>query len=78
MCAIRDSYRPAGPAIRRESALGPTRVAAAPECNSKGMTIVVAERLEPNARVVVGIHELAHALVAENDDPPKLTYAGTS
>jgi len=44
-------------------------------CNTKDKTIVVAERLEPNARVVAAIHELAHALVAEDDDAPKLTYA---
>jgi hypothetical protein len=44
-------------------------------CDTKAKTIVVAERLEPNARLVAGIHELAHALVAEDDDAPKLTYA---
>ena len=45
------------------------------QCNTKAKRIVVAERLEPNARVVAGIHELAHALVAEDEDAPKLTYA---
>lgn len=44
-------------------------------CNTKAKTIVVSERLDPNGRVVAGIHELAHALVAEDDDAPKLTYA---
>jgi hypothetical protein len=44
-------------------------------CDVKAKTIVVAERLEPNARVVAGIHELAHALVAEDEHAPELTYA---
>ena len=44
-------------------------------CDTKAKAIVVAERLDPNGRVVAGIHELAHALVAEDDDAPKLTYA---
>jgi antirestriction protein ArdC len=44
-------------------------------CNIKAKTIVVSERLEANGRVVAGIHELAHALVAEEQDAPKLTYA---
>jgi hypothetical protein len=44
-------------------------------CNTKAKAIVVAERLDPNGRVVAGIHELAHALVAEDDEAPKLTYA---
>jgi hypothetical protein len=45
------------------------------QCNIKAKTIVVAERLDPNGRVVAGVHEVAHALVAEDDEAPKLTYA---
>ena len=45
------------------------------QCNTNIKTIVVAECLDPNARVVAGIHELAHALAAEDDNAPKLTYA---
>lgn len=45
------------------------------QCNTKTKAIVVAERLDANGRVLAGIHEIAHALVAEDDDAPKLTYA---
>jgi hypothetical protein len=45
------------------------------QCNIEAKTIVVAERLDPNGRVVAGIHEVAHALVAEDEEAPKLTYA---
>jgi N-terminal domain of anti-restriction factor ArdC len=45
------------------------------QCNPKAKTIIVSERLETNGRVVAGIHELAHALVAEDEDAPELTYA---
>jgi hypothetical protein len=44
-------------------------------CNTVAKAIVVAERLDANARVLAGIHELSHALVAEDEDAPKLTYA---
>jgi hypothetical protein len=45
------------------------------QCDSKAKAIVVAGRLDPNGRVLAAIHELAHALVAEDGDAPKLTYA---
>ena len=44
-------------------------------CDTKAKAIVVAERLDPNGRVLAGIHELSHALVAEDEEAPKLTYA---
>ena len=44
-------------------------------CNAKGRRIAVAARLEPNGRLVALIHELAHALVAEDPDAPALDYA---
>jgi hypothetical protein len=44
-------------------------------CDLKGRRIAVAERLEPNGRLVALIHELAHALVAEDPDAPLLDYA---
>jgi hypothetical protein len=44
-------------------------------CNIKAKAIVVSERLDPNGQVIAAIHELAHALVAEDELAPKLTYA---
>jgi hypothetical protein len=44
-------------------------------CNPQLKRIAVAERLEANGRLVALIHELAHALVAEDRDAPKLSYA---
>lgn len=40
----------------------------------KAKAIVSAERLDPNGRVLAAIHELSHALVAEDVHAPKLTY----
>ena len=37
--------------------------------------IRIAERLAPNGRLVALIHELAHALVAVDDQAPELDYA---
>jgi hypothetical protein len=44
-------------------------------CNAAGKRIAVAERLEANGRLAALIHELAHALVAEDSDAPRLDYA---
>jgi antirestriction protein ArdC len=44
-------------------------------CAIKDKRIAVAERLEANGRLVALIHELAHALVAEDPDAPRLDYA---
>jgi antirestriction protein ArdC len=44
-------------------------------CNLPSKRIAVAERLEANGRLVALIHELAHALVAEDPDAPRLDYA---
>jgi hypothetical protein len=44
-------------------------------CNRTTREIEIAERLEPNARLVAGIHELAHALVGAHTDAPSLSYA---
>lgn len=44
-------------------------------CNTKTKRILLAEHLEANARLTTLIHELAHALVAEHPDAPKLGYA---
>lgn len=44
-------------------------------CNRQKRQITVAERLAPNGRLAAGIHELAHALVGDDQDAPKLTYA---
>jgi antirestriction protein ArdC len=44
-------------------------------CNAKTKRIAVAERLEANGRLAALIHELAHALVAEDPDAPRLDYA---
>jgi hypothetical protein len=44
-------------------------------CNAKSKRIVVADRLEANGRLAALIHELAHALVAEDPDAPRLDYA---
>jgi antirestriction protein ArdC len=44
-------------------------------CNAKGKRIAVAARLEANGRLAALIHELAHALVAEDHDAPSLDYA---
>ena len=44
-------------------------------CNPQRRRIAVAARLEPNGRLVALIHELAHALVAEDPDAPQLDYA---
>ncbi len=44
-------------------------------CDSHDRRIAVAERLQPNGRLVALIHELAHALVAEDPDAPRLDYA---
>jgi hypothetical protein len=44
-------------------------------CNAREKRIGVAERLEANGRLAALIHELAHALVAEDPDAPRLDYA---
>ena len=44
-------------------------------CNAKEKRIAVAERLEANGQLAALIHELAHALVAEDPDAPRLDYA---
>ena len=44
-------------------------------CDSHDKRIAVAERLQPNGRLVALIHELAHALFAEDPDAPRLDYA---
>jgi len=44
-------------------------------CNPRTRQITVAARLEPNGRLAALIHELAHALVAEDPDAPQLDYA---
>jgi antirestriction protein ArdC len=44
-------------------------------CNAKSQQIAVAERLEANGQLAALIHELAHALVAEDPDAPRLDYA---
>jgi hypothetical protein len=44
-------------------------------CHPESKRIAVAERLEANGRVVALIHELAHALVAQDPDAPRLDYA---
>jgi hypothetical protein len=44
-------------------------------CNRRTREIKIAERLSPNGRLVAGIHELSHALVAAYHQAPKLTYA---
>ena len=44
-------------------------------CNRQTRQITIAQRLAPNGRLAAGIHELAHALVGEDEAAPKLTYA---
>jgi DNA-binding CsgD family transcriptional regulator len=44
-------------------------------CDLRRRRIAVAERLEPNGRLVALIHELAHALVAADPDARALDYA---
>jgi len=44
-------------------------------CDSHNKRIAVAERLQANGRLVALIHELAHALVAEDPGAPRLDYA---
>jgi hypothetical protein len=44
-------------------------------CNAQSKRIAVAERLEANGCLAALIHELAHALVAEDHDAPRLDYA---
>jgi hypothetical protein len=44
-------------------------------CNRQTRQITIAERLAPNGRLAAAIHELAHALVGEDEAAPKLTYA---
>ena len=44
-------------------------------CHTTEQRIKVAERLAPNGRLVALIHELAHALVAVDDQAPQLDYA---
>lgn len=44
-------------------------------CNRQTRQITIAERLAPNGRLAAGIHELAHALVGDDAEAPKLTYA---
>ena len=44
-------------------------------CSAANKQIRVAERLEANGRLAALIHELAHALVAEDEAAPKLDYA---
>jgi N-terminal domain of anti-restriction factor ArdC len=44
-------------------------------CHRQTREIKVADRLALNGRLAAGIHELAHALVGDDDDAPKLSYA---
>ncbi len=44
-------------------------------CHTGQRQIRIAERLAPNGRLVALIHELAHALVAVDDQAPELDYA---
>ena len=44
-------------------------------CHTGQRQIRIAERLAPNGRLVAFIHELAHALVAVDDQAPELDYA---
>jgi hypothetical protein len=44
-------------------------------CNATQKRIAVAERLAANGQLSALIHELAHALVAEDPDAPRLDYA---
>jgi hypothetical protein len=44
-------------------------------CHISQRQILIAERLAPNGRLVALIHELAHALVAVDDQAPELDYA---
>ena len=44
-------------------------------CRREPKVIEIAERLEPNGRLAAGVHELAHALVGDDELAPKLTYA---
>ena len=44
-------------------------------CHTGQRHIQIADRLAPNGRLVALIHELAHALVAVDDQAPKLDYA---
>jgi hypothetical protein len=44
-------------------------------CHTGQRQISIAERLAPNGRLVALIHELAHALVAVDDQAPQLDYA---
>jgi hypothetical protein len=44
-------------------------------CNRQTRQITIAEHLAPNGRLAAAIHELAHALVGEDDAAPKLTCA---
>jgi hypothetical protein len=44
-------------------------------CDLTRRRIAIAQRLEPNGQLVALIHELAHALVAEDPDAPRLDYA---
>ena len=60
-CGATGSGKPAGPADGI--------------CTPDSKRIAVAERLEANGRVVALIHELAHALVAEDPGAPRLGYA---
>jgi antirestriction protein ArdC len=44
-------------------------------CNATQKRIAVAERLAANGQLAALIHELAHALVADDPDAPRLDYA---
>jgi antirestriction protein ArdC len=44
-------------------------------CAPKTQRIVIADRLEPNGRLAVLIHELAHALLRTEPDTEQLSYA---
>ena len=44
-------------------------------CHIQKRHIRIADRLAPNGRLVAFIHELAHALVAVDDQAPELDYA---
>ena len=44
-------------------------------CAPKAKRIVVADRLDPNARLAVLIHELGHALLRSEPDAEQLSYA---
>ncbi|MGH3263821.1 MAG: DUF6782 family putative metallopeptidase, partial [Trebonia sp.] len=69
-----------GPLVNLAAQIGYTVAFEATErgdgyCAPKARRIVVADRLEPNARLAVLIHEVAHALLRSEPDAERLSYA---